>query len=71
MRMLIDAGADINYAVSRHPGCGDTALHMAVANRLADCVEQLSLAGADTTIRNVDGRTARDEAERLRPVFNF
>jgi hypothetical protein len=59
---LLAAGADVN-AVPEGAG-GMTMLHEAAANGFADLVEILLDAGADPTLRNDDGLTAREMAEQ-------
>ena len=61
VRLLLERGADANRADPRY---GDTALHTAAHNGLADCMERLLIGGADRTAKNKDGETARDVSRR-------
>ncbi|MCE2542820.1 MAG: ankyrin repeat domain-containing protein [Acidobacteria bacterium] len=56
--VAIDAGAD----VSGRNGTGDTALHMAVAQRLNGVITVLAERGAEIDARNRDGKTPLDLA---------
>lgn len=60
--VLLDHGADPNWRDTN----GDTPLHRVLKSRIVldptKFVKLLLAAGADTGIRNVEGRTALDEA---------
>ena len=56
--VAIDAGADVNG----RNGTGDTALHMAVAQRLNGVIAVLAERGAEIDARNRDGKTPLDLA---------
>ena len=58
--MLVKAGAPLN-AADKH---GYTALHYAAAVDFGDaaCLEAMMRAGADSTVRNGAGRTAKEQA---------
>jgi hypothetical protein len=58
-RILIDAGADLDYQNND----GATALHTAAFFCHVDIVEALLAEGADKTLRNGDGVTARQAVE--------
>lgn len=61
-RVLLEHGADPNW---RDEG-GNTSIHCAIRSRIvgdpAEFVKLLVESGADVTLRNLDGRTALDEA---------
>jgi ankyrin repeat protein len=58
MRVLIDAGADLD----QRDKCNRTALHWAVTGNLAGVMALLVQSGADPDARDVNGRTALHEA---------
>ena len=57
VKMLLLQGADIN---SVRTVDGNTALHIAVSNKRTSVVRTLLAYGADTTLKNCDGKTPRD-----------
>ena len=67
VRALLEAGADPNVQ-SRTPG-GYTPLHMAASNGLIEAAEVLLQHGADVTIRNSQGQTALDVANKKWPAM--
>ena len=60
VRMLVDAGADVDAAGD----LDETPLHVAVRHGLADAVACLLQAGADPDVPCVFGDTARERAQR-------
>lgn len=58
---LIGAGARVNELTDASPGC-PTALHLAARDGFAGAVRVLLEAGADATVRNVDGKTPAELA---------
>jgi len=60
LRCLLKLGADPNVQIAED---GWTSLHMAVMGEYSDCVQILVDAGADTTIKNLDGKLAKDLTE--------
>lgn len=62
IRVLLEAGADVNIANYR----GDTPLHKAVRRNSAIYWRLLEVKGIRVDARNVDGLTAREEAEQLK-----
>jgi ankyrin repeat protein len=64
-KALLDGGANVN-APGHH---GETPLHCAVGWGNTDIVELLLVRGADVTLRDNDGQTVYDEAEKRRPYL--
>jgi ankyrin repeat protein len=62
---LLDGGANVN-APGHH---GETPLYCAVGWGNIDIVELLLVRGADVTLRDSDGQTVYDEAEKRRPYL--
>ena len=60
MQLLVEAKADIDAV---HPANGSTAFHNTCYFNHPDSAEALALAGCDTTVRNLNGRTGREVAE--------
>eukprot|EP01045_Picozoa_sp_COSAG04_P000282 COSAG04_NODE_6_length_47123_cov_87.347482_5_plen_1442_part_00 len=62
MRMLLEAKAEVDAV---HPEFGGTALHVACERNQADCAEALIRAGCDTSLRDNDGMTGREMAQKM------
>eukprot|EP00041_Stephanoeca_diplocostata_P008810 m.131944 g.131944 ORF g.131944 m.131944 type:complete len:333 (-) comp17488_c0_seq1:219-1217(-) len=60
LKILLDAGADIEYCHSKHQGL--TPLLLAVQERAEGVLDELMLRGADTTAVDAHGRSAMDIA---------
>ena len=64
--VLLDHGANPNWRDTNGDTNGDTPLHRVLKSRIVldptEFVKLLLAAGADTSIRNAEGRTALDEA---------
>ena len=56
VRMLLDAGADVNHANA----AGDTALHAAAGAGLTSLIQLLADAGATLDVKNANGQTPLD-----------
>ena len=69
IRLLVEAGADINAA----DAAGNAALHEAVSRRQVVAVQELLVLGADISLSNALGQTAYDIAQldRYAPVHSL
>ena len=63
VRLLLERGVALDTTTSRRPG-GRTAFHYACAANQPGCAEALARAGCDVGIKDVNGETGRQMAER-------
>jgi ankyrin repeat protein len=61
LRLLLGRGAAVDAV---RPGTGGTAFHNACSNNKADCAEALARAGCDVGLKDIEGKTGREVAER-------